>query len=65
MTGAGYKGLREPWDSPWGQRYAFLQDPDGNRVDLFAPISEEGEASSHLPRPRAGGGGATMPRQRP
>ncbi len=43
VTGAGYKGLREPWDSPWGQRYAFLQDPDGNRVDLFAPTSEEGE----------------------
>ena len=36
VAAAGYGGLRAPWDSPWGQRYAFLQDPDGNRVDLFA-----------------------------
>ncbi len=43
VTSAGYVGLRAPWDSPWGQRYAMLQDPDGNRVDIFAPISEEGE----------------------
>lgn len=42
VTGAGYTGLKAPWDAPWGQRYAFLQDPDGNRVDLFATISEEG-----------------------
>lgn len=35
MAAAGF-GLRAPWDSPWGQRYAFLRDPDGNRVDLFA-----------------------------
>lgn len=42
VTGAGYTGLRAPWDSPWGQRYAFLQDPDGNRVDIFAPTTEAG-----------------------
>lgn len=36
MTDAGFVGLRAPWDSPWGQRYAFLEDPDGTRVDLFA-----------------------------
>ena len=36
MMQAGFVGLRAPWDSPWGQRYAFVQDPDGNRVDLFA-----------------------------
>lgn len=35
MDDAG-AGFREPWDAPWGQRYAFLRDPDGNRVDLFA-----------------------------
>lgn len=35
MEAAGF-GLRAPWDSPWGQRYAFLCGPDGNRVDLFA-----------------------------
>ncbi|WP_294263102.1 VOC family protein [uncultured Sphingomonas sp.] len=36
MIAAGHRGLREPWDSPWGQHYAMLADPDGNRVDLFA-----------------------------
>lgn len=33
---AGYKGPNAPWDAFWGQRYAQLQDPDGNLVDLFA-----------------------------
>ncbi len=31
-------GQREPWDAVWGQRYAVVQDPDGNHVDLFAPL---------------------------
>ena len=43
MVAAGYVGLRAPWDAFWGQRYAFLQDPDGNRVDLFTPIAPHGE----------------------
>lgn len=43
VTRAGYTGLKDPWDAFWGQRYAFLQDPDGNRVDIFAAISEAGE----------------------
>ena len=33
----GYKGNKEPWDASWGQRYAVVEDPDGNPVDLFAP----------------------------
>lgn len=32
----GHAGLRKPWDAPWGQRYATIEDPDGNGVDLFA-----------------------------
>lgn len=36
VTGAGYDGRTAPWDAFWGQRYAMLADPDGNRVDLFA-----------------------------
>ena len=36
LTGAGHAGQREPWDAPWGQRYATVGDPDGNAVDLFA-----------------------------
>lgn len=35
MVAAGYEGRKAPWDSEWGQRYAMLGDPDGNRVDLF------------------------------
>ncbi|NEB80919.1 glyoxalase [Streptomyces sp. SID14478] len=36
LTGAGYHGEAKPWDAVWGQRYAVVQDPDGNQVDLFA-----------------------------
>jgi len=36
MMEAGYKGEKEPWDAFWGQRYAQVEDPDGNVVDLFA-----------------------------
>jgi catechol 2,3-dioxygenase-like lactoylglutathione lyase family enzyme len=35
-SGAG--GHLEPWDAFWGQRYAVVVDPDGNHVDLFAPL---------------------------
>ena len=31
-------GHKEPWDAFWGQRYASVRDPDGNQVDLFAPL---------------------------
>lgn len=31
-------GHSEPWDAFWGQRYAIVKDPDGNAVDLFAPL---------------------------
>jgi catechol 2,3-dioxygenase-like lactoylglutathione lyase family enzyme len=34
----GFKGAKEPWDAFWGQRYAQVLDPDGNKVDLFAPL---------------------------
>jgi uncharacterized glyoxalase superfamily protein PhnB len=27
-----------PFDAPWGQRYATVRDPDGVRVDLYAPL---------------------------
>lgn len=39
LTGRGYRGLKEPWDAFWGQRYAMVADPDGNSLDLFAPLS--------------------------
>jgi len=34
----GYIGHKSPWDAFWGQRYAEVLDPDGNVVDLFAPL---------------------------
>ncbi|GAA4020369.1 VOC family protein [Allokutzneria multivorans] len=37
LVGLGYAGHREPWDAFWGQRYAVVEDPDGNTADLFCP----------------------------
>jgi len=34
----GYDVHLEPWDAFWGQRYAVVQDPDGNHISLFAPL---------------------------
>ncbi|MFB7493501.1 VOC family protein [Streptomyces sp. NPDC056161] len=39
LVGAGYHGELKPWDAFWGQRYATVHDPDGNAVDLFAPLT--------------------------
>lgn len=38
VLAAGFKGSMEPFDAFWGQRYAQVVDPDGNKVDLFAPL---------------------------
>lgn len=38
LTGAGYQGLKEPWDAFWGMRYATIADPDGNGIDLYAGL---------------------------
>lgn len=38
LTAAGHEGHLAPWDAFWGMRYAILHDPDGNSVDLFAPL---------------------------
>jgi catechol 2,3-dioxygenase-like lactoylglutathione lyase family enzyme len=35
---AGGSTYKAPWDAFWGQRYAVIIDPDGNLVDLFAPL---------------------------
>jgi catechol 2,3-dioxygenase-like lactoylglutathione lyase family enzyme len=39
LVDAGVEGHKEPWDAFWGQRYAQVEDPDGNVVDLFAPLT--------------------------
>jgi uncharacterized glyoxalase superfamily protein PhnB len=38
IVAAGYKSHLAPWDAFWGQRYATVIDPDGNNVDIFAPL---------------------------
>jgi uncharacterized glyoxalase superfamily protein PhnB len=38
LVGKGYRSHKEPWDAFWGQRYAQMLDPDGNAIDLFAPL---------------------------
>ena len=38
IIAAGYPGTLEPFDAPWGQRYACLTDPDGATIDLFAAL---------------------------
>lgn len=41
IAALGY-GHNEPWDAFWGQRYARLRDPDGNRIELFAELPNRG-----------------------
>ena len=41
MTGAGYRGLQDPYDAIWGARYAVLEDPDGVAVGLMSPVSPD------------------------
>jgi uncharacterized glyoxalase superfamily protein PhnB len=36
---AGFTSEKEPWDAFWGQRYSSVRDPDGNQVDIFAPLN--------------------------
>lgn len=38
LLGAGGTPYKAPWDAFWGMRYAQLCDPDGNVLDLFAPL---------------------------
>ena len=38
ITASGFAGKKSPWDAFWGQRYASVLDPDGNQIDLFAPL---------------------------
>jgi catechol 2,3-dioxygenase-like lactoylglutathione lyase family enzyme len=40
LTRAGHPGPLEPYNAPWGQRYATVLDPDGNIVDLSANLGD-------------------------
>ena len=44
LTADGVEGHLAPFDAFWGQRYATVHDPDGNPVDLFAPLPAAVEA---------------------
>ena len=39
VIAAGFESKSEPWDAFWGERFAYLRDPDGNTVALFAPFA--------------------------
>ena len=42
VVAAGHRSTLDPWDAPWGQRYASVADPDGGAVDLYAPLAADG-----------------------
>ncbi|MES4904776.1 MULTISPECIES: VOC family protein [unclassified Streptomyces] len=41
LVQSGVRGYKQPWDAFWGHRYATVLDPDGNGVDLFAPLAAD------------------------
>lgn len=41
MIAAGHRSHLKPFDAFWGQRYASLYDPDGNGVDIAAPLAAD------------------------
>ncbi|MGG1551363.1 VOC family protein [Paenibacillus ferrarius] len=36
LTTLGYDGFLKPQDTPWGERYAIIKDPDNNLISLVA-----------------------------
>lgn len=46
--------VQTPTTMPWGNRSALLRDPDGNLVNLFAPLSDDARAR-FAGRPTAAG----------
>jgi uncharacterized glyoxalase superfamily protein PhnB len=41
LVADGVPSLQEPFDAPWGMRYATVADPSGNGVDLFAGLASD------------------------
>jgi catechol 2,3-dioxygenase-like lactoylglutathione lyase family enzyme len=39
LVASGSPPVKAPWDAFWGQRYAIVEGPDGEHVELFAPLS--------------------------
>jgi lactoylglutathione lyase len=42
LRGGGVAVLAEPADQVWGERVAYVEDPDGNPVHIRGPISGNG-----------------------
>ena len=40
LVAAGHRSVTAPWNAAWGQRYAVVNDPDGNQIDLFAWVTK-------------------------
>ena len=40
LRAAGAEVLKEPVDQPWGERMAYVADPDGNPVMICAPLED-------------------------
>jgi lactoylglutathione lyase len=40
LEGRGHRVLQQPNDTAWGERIAFVADPDGNPVMITAPVDE-------------------------
>jgi len=38
LVAVGHRSHLDPFDAPWGQRYASVLDPDGTPVDFYAPL---------------------------
>jgi len=38
VRSAGHTAVADPYDAPWGHRYARLADPDGYQVVVFCPL---------------------------
>jgi lactoylglutathione lyase len=42
LRAGGHAALVGPVDQPWGERLAYVRDPEGNTVMLTAAIEREG-----------------------
>lgn len=42
LTAAGAAGVSAPANRPWGQRTAYLRDPDGHLVELVTQLEPPG-----------------------
>jgi catechol 2,3-dioxygenase-like lactoylglutathione lyase family enzyme len=49
LTGAGYRGQQEPYDTFWGARYAIVEDPDGNPVGIMSPVDPARRSDTAFP----------------